>query len=318
MSFWEQVLYSSPGITLTGYILRAVIAYLFLLLILRLTGQRELGRLGALDFVVAITIGSIAGSASQSPFIGLLPVLIGIGTWGGMHILVTWLGMRFPSVHRLTEGRPIVLINKGKLQELAMAKQRINLDDLMEELRQKGAPRLADVEYAVLEPSGRISVLKQPERMPLTAADLKLEPGSGGLPNVLVMNGKAIMENLQDSGHSEGWLRARLAEAGARSITDVAVAQLDADGNLYVDLRDDVRPQPKSTNKAATISQLKCAAADLESFALETDDEAAKRMYADNAMRLRELVATLRPHLLTAKEYADGKTAAADIREGRE
>jgi len=145
------------------------ICYLFFLAILgKLTGQREIGRLTLFDFIISIMIGSTAAGALSSSTISLDGVMITVGALAGFQITLSILSLKFSRFRRVIEEEPIILVQNGQLLEQAMRKTRLKLDDLMSQLRLKGYFFLGQVEFAVLEPDGKISVLPKSQHRAVT------------------------------------------------------------------------------------------------------------------------------------------------------
>ncbi|MBE3589240.1 MAG: DUF421 domain-containing protein [Firmicutes bacterium] len=297
MTFWDRVFFESPSLPLQGFVIRAVISYLWLLMMARLMGQRMLGRLTMFDLVVAIAVGQIAASPNTTPQFSLVVNMLGITVWSLMHITISRLTTRFPAWRRVFAGEPIVVMRDGRVLERNMARAALTFDDLMEELRQRNVPKLTDVEFAVFEPSGKISVVQKADRKPLTPKDLGLPVSLEGMPMIVILQGRVLDDALREAGRTREWLDAKLAEYGVGDIRDVVVAQVDTEGNLYLDLREDTAPQPQSTVKPSTLATLRKAAADLKTFSLETDDDAAAAMYRELANQLDAMVERLEPHL---------------------
>ncbi|MBX5476163.1 MAG: DUF421 domain-containing protein [Clostridia bacterium] len=305
MTFWDRVFFESPALPLQGFVIRAVVSYLWLLMMARLMGQRMLGRLTMFDLVVAIAVGQIAASPNTTPQFSLVVNMLGITVWSLMHIAISRLTTHFPSLRRVFAGEPIVVVRDGRVLERNMARAALTFDDLMEELRQRHVPKLADVEFAVFEPSGKISVVQKADRQPVTPKDLGLPVSQEGMPAIVVLRGRVLEKTLEEIGRTQEWLKAKLAEYGVDDVRDVVVAQVDTEGRLYIDLREDSTEKPKSTVKPETLATLRKAAADLQSFSLDTEDPGARAMYRDLAAKLEAMVHRLEPHLASGEKGPD-------------
>jgi uncharacterized membrane protein YcaP (DUF421 family) len=147
-------------------------------------------------------------------------------------------GLSFAALHSrrlryMLDGRPQVVIEGGRILKSEMRKARYNLDDLLGQLREKGYPRPDDVEVAVIETSGRLSVIPKPGKRPVTPEDLGLRAGSEGLPAVLVMDGEIIKDQLDKLGIDRDWLESRLENSG-RKTGKVLLATLEKDGRILI------------------------------------------------------------------------------------
>lgn len=220
--------------------LRALFAFLFLLLFTRINGREQISQLTYFEYVVGITIGSIAATLTTTLEDPFWPGLLGMAVWTILPILTGWLVLKSVPVRKIIEGEPIVVIQNGKIDEEALARQRTNYDDFLLMLRQKDVFNIGDVEYAIFERNGTLSVQRKSQLNPVTPADLNLSTSYQGLPTTLVQDGVIIDNRLQEVSLSKDWLLQKLqVEHGVSDISRVSIAQLDTSGNLYVDLLND-------------------------------------------------------------------------------
>lgn len=302
MSFLQDIFFTSSQMHIAGFALRGIIAFLFLLMLTRLMGPVELGQFTTIDFIVAITIGSIASAALVDSQVHFLSSLLNMTIWAVLCITLNIMGIRFPQIRRILVGGPLVLIKNGKIQEKNLFRAKLNFDDLMSALRLKGVALLEDVEFAVLEPRGEISVIKKTQKQSLTPEDLKMVVQYQGFPSIVILNGKILTRNLHNRGFSVNWLKEKLGEMGVDDPKSVSIAQLDSHGNLYVDLYNDEVARPHSLKGKKLIIKLKKIKAELESFAYETENEEVKSFYLKSAEKINKMLTTLKPMLLTAEE----------------
>ena len=172
----------------------------------------------------------------------------------------------------------------------------------MSALRLKGIALLEDVEFAVLEPNGEISVIKKSQKESITPEDLKMVVEQQGYPAIVVLHGKIMQRNLQHRGYNENWLKEKLNEMGIENPEAVALAQLDTNGKLYVDLYDDKKPRPQSVKEKELIIQLQKVNAEMGKYALEAENEEMKKMYQDYVEQTAAILSALKPKLLKAED----------------
>ena len=177
-----------------------------------------------------------------------------------------------------------------------LKKVRYSADDLLEQLRIKNAFKAADVEFAVLEPSGNLSVLKRKEKQPLTASHLGVNVPNEQEPQTVIIDGNVVDEGLATLGLSRKWLHTALEKQGV-TIENVFLAQVDQYGQLYLDLYDDMIQVPVPQERAQLMATLKKTVADLEAFALSTENEESKAAYSDCAAKMDKVVTELSPWL---------------------
>lgn len=222
---------------LVTMVLRTVLVYFFVLVILRLMGKREIRQLSPFDFVVAIIIAELATVPIESPEIPLWLGLVPLTVLAVLEIGFSYLALHSRRLRRLIYGVPQVVVAHGRLVPEEMRRARYNLDDILAQLREKGYADLGQVEFAILETSGELSVIPKEGGRPGPA----MRPGRcDGLPRVLVMDGEVEHENLAAAGLDENWLLGELAARGL-AVRDVFIAMLARDGSLFVQSRRDAR-----------------------------------------------------------------------------
>lgn len=225
----------ASSLPLGGFILRSIVIYFSLLLFTRLSGRREVARLDAYSFVVAVTVGSIASPPLARADSSVVAALAAIILFYTLHLILFYLEQSSPVLAKLFGDEPLVLVENGKLVEDNMMKAHYNTDNLLMQLRLKQIPSLSDVEFAVLEPSGDISVVPKSQSRPVTPADLGMSPPGEGWPLTLIADGRINAENLAAAGHDEQWLRDVLRAKGIVNDKDVLYMAVDRQGNVYVD-----------------------------------------------------------------------------------
>lgn len=218
-------------------LLRGIGAFAAVIFITKMIGKHEVGRLTITDFVNGIVIGSIAASLVVE--LGEPPMyyLFGLFLFMGLTVTIQWAGMKYRPLRKLFNDEPTVVVHNGKILEKSMNKMRYTVDDLTSQLRQKDAYNIADVEFAIVEPNGDLSVVLKSQAAPLTPRDLGLPAKYQGVPSELVVDGVIIQQNLAQNNLDEKWLLGELQKQGVQSLQEVFYASLDTDGNLYVDTK---------------------------------------------------------------------------------
>jgi uncharacterized membrane protein YcaP (DUF421 family) len=217
-------------------IARAVIAFLLLLVVTRLVGRKAISQMTFFDFTVAITFGSLTANLGIGDNNTPLTAGIVIVMFGGLAILTSYIALSSMRFRKLVDSEPVVVIAKGELVQANMRRLRITLPMLTTMLREKNAFNIANVEYAIMENDGKLSVLPKSNKQPLTPSDMNIASAYQGLTMDLIMDGKILRENLAHAGRDEAWLRMELKNRGIQSERDVLFAALDSSGALYVSL----------------------------------------------------------------------------------
>ncbi|AJO22445.1 DUF421 domain-containing protein [Weizmannia coagulans] len=206
---------------------RTLLMYFAILIIFRLMGKREIGELSVLDLVVFIMIGEMAVVAIENHSEPVVNTLLPMVVLLGIQIALALFSLRSNRIRKLIDGKPSILISKGKIDEKEMRKQRYNFDDLLMQLRSKDIDNIADVEFAILETSGQLSVVKKSKN--------KNKPASYTEP--LIVGGKIQQNNLKKSNKTEAWLRSELQKRGYGDISRISFCSYQ-DGEFYIDLDD--------------------------------------------------------------------------------
>ena len=212
---------------------RTLILYALIVLVMRLMGKRQIGQLQPFELVVAIMIADLASVPMQNRDLPLSNGAIPILTLLVAQVGISYLTMRSQWARRIICGTPSILVRNGKICQKELTRLRINLNDLLEQLRAKDVPNLADVEFAVLETTGQLSVIPKSQRRPVCPADLNIPTEYEGLPLDLIIDGHILRENLARAGLDEAWLRAQLSQFGFSGPEEVLFASLDTAGRLY-------------------------------------------------------------------------------------
>ncbi|MDH7479591.1 MAG: DUF421 domain-containing protein [Syntrophomonadaceae bacterium] len=224
--------------TLLEVVWKSVLAFLVLVIISRVLGRKFLDRMTTFDFAVSIVIGTITGAYVTKDLHGywilLSPAVISLAALGTAELTLKSLPAR-----KIIEGEPVVVIQNGKILENNLRRLRYNLNDLEMQLRDRDIFDISELEFAVLEPHGKLSVLKKSQHQPVTPQDLGLPTRYRGLASEIIKDGEIIEQNLRQNNLSFAWLYDELRRRGIEKVSEVVYASLQADGTLYTDLRDD-------------------------------------------------------------------------------
>jgi len=278
-------------------LIRSIGAFLLLFLMTRIMGKKQISQLTFFDYCVGITIGSIAATMSVDQNVKALNGLASLLIWGVFPIILAYAGMKSFTFSNLTDGKADILIQNGKVLEKNMRRNLMNLNELMLLLREKGVFKISDVEMAVFETNGQLSIMLKTEQQPISPQTLNIPVEKEHGPAILVMDGKVMKKSLKDRGYTIEWLDEEVQKQGAEDIKDVFLAQIDSRGVMYVDLYEDNLKQTAAEERPLLAANLKKIQADLESFALETKHPEAKKMYTEQAERLQKILDNVLPYL---------------------
>ena len=227
--FWEMIL-------------RATGSFFVLLIMTRLMGRKQLSQLTFFNYITGIALGSIAAdiaSESKTHFLNGITSLI---WWSILTILVGFIGLKSARARIATDGQPVVVIKKGNILEKELGKLRLNIDDLSMLLREQKVFSVSEVENAVFESNGKLSISLKEGNQPVTKKDQNIftvEPTY--IPMELVSDGKVVEKNLKEAGVTKSWLKKQLKSQNLH-VEDTFYVELQKDGTLYIDKKKDDLP----------------------------------------------------------------------------
>lgn len=211
---------------------RAIIIYLIVLIVMRLMGKREIGQLQPFELAISIMIADLASIPMTEPgvpiFNGIVPILGLLA----MHLVITVLNIKSVNIRKITCGKPTVLVYRGKIDEEALKRERFTISELQERLRVKDVFNLGDVEFAILETNGEISVIQKPNKRNSIPEDFGIMPEYEGMPYDLIVDGKIMNENLNKIGKDEKWLYKQVVKFKTTP-ENVLIATMDGKGNFF-------------------------------------------------------------------------------------
>jgi uncharacterized membrane protein YcaP (DUF421 family) len=214
---------------------RSIIAFFSLLIFTKILGKQQISQLTFFDYVLGITFGSIAASLTTDLSSRAWPHFVGLFTWALLGYLMQYITEKWRYAAKYIEGEPTIVIMNGKIMEDALRKMKYTIADIMALLRNKDVFDLSQVDFAIIEPNGQLSVLKKPEYEPLTAKDMNISKSPTGISTELIYDGILIDQNLRQLNKSEKWIMNQLKSQGIRDVSDVFLATLTPSGSLYID-----------------------------------------------------------------------------------
>ncbi len=195
-------------------LIRAFILYLFAIAAVRLMGKRQIGEMQPTELVVTILLSEVAASPMQDTDLSLINSILAVLLLVCLSIITSVLSMRFGRFREVFDGHPAIVINNGVIDQKKMRELRLTVQDLMSSLRQKDVFEISQVEYAIVETNGTVSVMLKPEFMPLTSAQAGKKAPDEGLPHLVICDGKILSKALPKANLSEKQLRSHLKKIG--------------------------------------------------------------------------------------------------------
>ncbi len=211
---------------------RSILIYIFVLVVMRLMGKREIGQLQPFELAIAIMIADLASIPMTDPGIPISNGIISILGLLVMHLIISIINMKSMKAREIICGRPTILIYRGKIDEKALKKERFTVNELEERLRGNNIVNLGDVEYAILETSGQVTVIQKPEKRTTTPEDFNIVPEYEGIPYDLVIDGKIMYDNLKALGKNREWLKKQVEKFKIKP-EDALVVTYDGKGQIF-------------------------------------------------------------------------------------
>lgn len=213
---------------------KSLIIFMILFILTRITGKKHMSEITYYDYISEITIGAIAGASSVNENVGLYNGIIALMIWIFVPMIISFINMKSVTSKKFTGGNPLILIKNGTLDDLALKKSRYTIENLLMQLRKKDVFNIFQVEFAILEVDGVLSVLKKAPYNTVTPKDLNIPTSYIGLTIDLIINGRIIESNLDLSGKDKLWLKQQLDLKNIKNINDVTYAGLTSDDQLEI------------------------------------------------------------------------------------
>lgn len=222
--------------------LQTVGSFLILLLLTRLLGKQQVSQLTFYEYLNGITFGSIAANMATDDLANVPDHIVGLVTYGFLTLLLSWFALKNRKIRKALAGEPVIVIQDGNILEDNLRKMHMDLDELTMLLRAENIFDYKELELAIVEQSGALSVMKKPACQEITQQDLHLHNPSKGLAVEVILDGQIIYENLQAMGLDGKWLMKQLRQRNIARASQVCLATVNKQRQLQIDLFDDVVP----------------------------------------------------------------------------
>ncbi|GAA3351861.1 DUF421 domain-containing protein [Lysinibacillus sp. FSL M8-0216] len=228
-NFWEMIL-------------RTTLSFFILLILARILGKKQLGQLTFFHYITGITFGSIASEIASQEETPFLDGVISLVWWSALTYLMTIITIKSKKARVLIDDKPTIVVQNGLILESALRKNRLHMDELTMMLREQAIFSVQDIQYALLETNGKLSVLQKTSEQVATKQDVKADVSPPTyLPTEVVSDGQLIKENIVELELTEDWVMKKLKKQNVHSVEDVFFAQVQTNGSLYISLKDKAR-----------------------------------------------------------------------------
>lgn len=217
-------------------LLRITSIFMVLLILTRILGKNQMSHLTFFNYTTGITIGSIAANMVHETDQPFMDDFISLTWWCVLTFLVGFISLKSGKLRQIIDGQPTILIKKGKIMRDSLKTNRVNMDDLSMLLRKQNIFSITEVEYAILEPNGNLSIMKKPQHQQITKSDMNIySPSLSHIPSEVIVDGKIIYDNLKELNLNENWLKNELSKQNINSPKDIFYAEIQEDGSLFID-----------------------------------------------------------------------------------
>lgn len=278
-------------------LIRSVGLFFLTLILVKVLGRKRQAKMTPFNFINYTVIAVLVSLVSVNLISNWVFGIIALVAWILLPIAVDYASMKSKFIYDLMNGKEAIVIKEGKVMEENLKTSRFTGEDLLRELRSRNVFNLADVEFAVMESTGDLNVVLKSDKKPITPQDLGIKVSPQTAPQTVILDGNVINESLANLGLNQGWLSAQLENMGV-TLDNVFIGQVNSNGELYVDLFDDIVQLPQTNVRELLFASIEKSQADLMAYALETQNPKAKAMYTNDANRLKKVMEKLEPYLL--------------------
>lgn len=274
---------------------RTLMAVAVLFLIAKILGKRQVSQLSVFEYITGITIGDLAATIPMERESTWYLGFIALAVWVLTTFVIEILQIKSKIIRDSTDGKTTTLIKDGKILEDNLRKERLTLEELMEQLRSKNAFKVADVEFAIMETNGEVNVLLSKDKQAVTLKDFNMLQLPEKEPTAIIMDGQILEQEMAYMGITQQWLDTKLKEKSL-TVKDVFFAQVNPQGELYIDqYSDNVQLSKVQDSNQAVLMLLKRCTTELQKLALSSSEQQRKQLYELCSHNLKEAIQEMQP-----------------------
>lgn len=216
-------------------IIKTVFAFFFLIFLTRVLGKKQMSEMSYFNYITGITLGTLTANIISSGDEGNLDEILGLIIWSILVLIITFISLKSMKGREIIDGKPTILIKNGKIIKEALKSSKLTLNDLIMAIRSNSVFSIKDIDYAILETNGRISILKKEEKLNVTREDMDIKTeGPKYLPSQVINDGIIIGSALEEFNLNEEWLKNELGKLNIKDVGEIFYAEILEDGELYV------------------------------------------------------------------------------------
>ena len=219
--------------------IKGSVAVIYLFLVIKTLGKKQISELNIFDYIIGLSLGNIAAEMTVNDDISIIEGLLSMTVYGIFSLIVSFITEKSIWARRLITGEPVIIIEKGKISREQLKKCKIDINDLLQDARESGYFDISEINYAIMEPSGKISFLPKNKYHPATPNDMKLKIDNGGITANLLLDGNIMENNIKTIGHDKKWLLERLKKEGYDNPEDLLLVICDNKEKLTIYRKDE-------------------------------------------------------------------------------
>lgn len=228
-------------------IIKGILIYVLALILSKLIGIKIISQMNFFDFIVGVSVGSMIAKIIINKDHVVFSGIVALITFALLTILTSYLNLKSYSARRIINAKTLILVENGRIIDKNLKRLRITINELMMKLREKDVFNLEDVQFAIMESNGQLSVLIKANKKPITPYDMELKVRSSSLVNDIIIDGKTVDKNLKIAGIDEKWLQSELKKKNINNFEEVFYAGVDQNKKLIISKKypDDFNPENK-------------------------------------------------------------------------
>lgn len=215
------------------------VAVIYLFLVIKALGKKQISELNIFDYIIGLSLGNIAAEMTVNDDITIIEGLVSMTVYGVFSLFVSFITEKSIHARRLITGEPVIIMENGKISREQLKKCKIDINDLLQDARESGFFDISEIDYAIMEPSGKISFLPKNLYHPVTPSDLKLKIDNEGLKANLILDGNIMEDNIKTIGHDKKWLINKLKKEGYNNPEELLLVICDNKEKLTIYKKDE-------------------------------------------------------------------------------
>ena len=219
--------------------LKGSIAVIYLFLVIKILGKKQISELNIFDYIIGLSLGNIAAEMTVNDDISIFEGLLSMSVYGLFSLFVSFITEKSIFARRLITGEPVIIMENGKISREQLKKCKIDINDLLQDARESGYFDISEINYAIMEPSGKISFLPFNKYKPTTPNDMKVKVDKGGIIANLILDGYIMENNIKTIGHDKEWLIKRLKNEGYDDINNLLLVTINNKEKLTIYKKDE-------------------------------------------------------------------------------